>query len=616
MTPGGSLLWTIVLPALAAAAFVLPGWLVARRWSAPAPLLTGCLVSAALWFHLVLVCDLAGLRLKRSTLLGGWAVLCVAAVLLGRHLRSPEPRRWWQRIRPAGFEWVWLAAGAAGFASIAARALIDPLSGWDNLFRWDCLARAIVAHGNLHFYPPVQPADFEIYAWCDGIPPLVSLLNLWVYLVTGVMSPAVTAVRVAGEALLIGAAVFGLGRDLWGERGGWSAVGLLGTSSLFLWGVAMGQETGMLAVTLLALLWLLEKHRGDDQTGSVAWAGLAAGVGALSRDYGLALPLLGLAILAFRDRRPRNLLLFLALAALVAGPWYLRNWVRTGNPIFPLEIGGLFPTNPVYTEVMQRIVHDRSFGSNHINYGLLVETLAVIAGAALAAAAAGAAKAGRRSITLLAALLLTVALWAWSVPWTAGGLNYSLRVLTPAVALCAVLGGWLGSLRPGIGRAAALAAAVALSGDAARRAWLLPVFPRVSPLPWTFDDWRTVRLDLQHIEDNPLWDYLIRTAEGGLVAVDNPNAHVALVQRGGRTAMLFSPIFSGCFEANRPFEDVVRQLRQEQVRLVVLSVGDRVALSFIAAHPFFATLHSHYRPVVQAQSTAVYDLNHLTPAAP
>ncbi len=616
MTSGASLLWTIVLPALAAAAFVLPGWIAARRWGAPAPLLTGCLVSAALWFHLVLICDFAGFRLNGSTLLGGWAVLCVAAVFLGRRLRPSEPRRWWQRIKPARFEWVWLGAGAAGFASIAARAFLDPLSGWDNLFRWDCLARAIVAHGHLHFYPPVQPADFEIYAWCDGIPPLVSLLNLWVYLVTGVMSPAVTAVRVAGEALLIGAAVFGLGRNLWGERGGWPAVGLLGTSSLFLWGVAMGQETGMLAVTLLALLWLLEEHRRDDRTGTVAWAGLAAGVGALSRDYGLALPLLGLALLALHDRRPRSLLLFLATAALVAGPWYLRNWVRTGNPIFPLEIGGIFPTNPVYTEVMQRIVNDRSFGSNHVNFSLLTATLAVTAGAALVAAAVGAAKAGRRSITLLAALLLSVALWAWSVPWTAGGLNYSLRVLTPAVALCAVLGGWLGSLPPGIGRATVLTAAMALSADAARRAWLLPVFPRVPPLPWTFDDWRTVRLDLQHIEDNPLWDYLIHAAEGGLVAVDNPNAHVALVQRGGRTAMFFSPVFSGCFDARLPFAEVVRQLRMAKVRLFVLSVGDRVALSFIAAHPFFETLHSHYRPLVLAQSLAVYDLDHLTPVAP
>ncbi|HEX6386223.1 MAG TPA: hypothetical protein VF177_16245, partial [Anaerolineae bacterium] len=38
----------------------------------------------------------------------------------------------------------------------------------------------------------------------------------------------------------------------------------------------------------------------------------------------------------------RPLLLFALPAALVASPWYIKNWVFTGNPIYPFVFGGLF----------------------------------------------------------------------------------------------------------------------------------------------------------------------------------------------------------------------------------------------------------------------------------
>ena len=616
MIPGHSLFWHVVLPPVALGAFMLPGWLASRRLGSPAPLLTAFLLSAALWFHLVLACELVGLRLDRSSLIGGWSILCLLSVALARRTAAPGGPGGWEHFKPRGSEWVWAAVAAIGLASITVRAIVDPLSGWDNLFRWDYLARAIIVHGDLNFYPPVRAVDFEVYSWCDGIPPLVPLLNLWVYIVTGVMNPAITAVRISGESVLIGMTVFGLGREFWGPRAGWPAVALLGTSALFLWGVAMGQETGLLALTLLALLWLLERHHRDHLSSSVFWAGLAAGVGALSRDYGLAFPLLGFVILAVQRPRPKTMMLFVVTAIAVAGPWYLRNWVRTGNPVFPLALGGLFPANPAYSDIMLRIRNVHSLAPNHINFGLLAQTLVIIAGAALAAGLAGVALARRRSSALLAAFLLTIGLWLWSVPWTAGGLNYSLRVLTPAIALCAVLGGWLGNLPPGVGRAAVLTAVLIFSCDAARRAWLLPVFPRVPPIPWTFEDWRLVRLDIHHVEENPLWNYVVATADGGLIAVDNPNAHVALVNRGGRTSMLFSPVLAGCFDPAHPFADTVRQLREKNVRLFVLSIGDRVAMSFIAAHPFFETLRSRYRPLIEVQSVAVYDLDKLQPVGP
>src|SRR5205823_1880105 len=50
----------------------------------------------------------------------------------------------------------------------------------------------------------------------------------------------------------------------------------------------------------------------------------------------------------------------------------------------------------------------------------------------------------RRQLPLFVAMIVVIGFWIWSVGQTSGGLNYSLRVLTPVVALAAALGGRLG----------------------------------------------------------------------------------------------------------------------------------------------------------------------------
>ncbi len=601
---------------VAPAAFLLPGWLIARRLGSPAPLLTAFLTSAALWFYLVLACDTFGIRLGPGPLFGGWAILCAGAVWWSRRVVSPFGLGTLRAFRPVGLDWLWLAVALMGLASIGARAVVDPLSGWDNGFRWDYLARAFLAKGNLHFYPPVKAADFEVYAWCDGIPPLVPLLNVWLYLVTGTTRAVVTAVRVVAEALLIGRCVYGLGCELWGRRGGWSAVGMLGASALLLWGVTMGQEAGLLTLALVAMVWLLERHRRDSQTGTVAWAAVAAGVGALSREYGLAIPLLGFLVLAIRRVRKQDLAVFALVATLIGAPWYLRNWIHTGNPIYPLAPAGIFPTNPVYTEMMKCVANVRAFTSHGVNVGVLMMTLAVVTGVLAAAGVVGIWRAKRTAAVPLAAILTITGLWLWSVPFTAGGLNYSLRVLTPAVALLAALAGWVGTLPSQTWRALGLAAAALFAADAARRSWFLPIYPRVPAWPWTFEPWRLVRNDIRKIKTDPLWNRLIEKAHGGLIAVDSPAAHAELAERGARTAMLFSPIFAPCFDDRTSFNDKLNALRDSGVRLFVLSVGDRIVRPMYDAHPFFRRLIHDHRPSIEFYGATVFDLTQISPRTP
>ena len=68
---------------------------------------------------------------------------------------------------------------------------------------------------------------------------------------------------------------------------------------------------------------------------SLALLGLAASI----KYSGLALGLpiaVAVAVAAIRRRRFRELAVGALLAAAIAGPWYAANWIRTGNPVFPL----------------------------------------------------------------------------------------------------------------------------------------------------------------------------------------------------------------------------------------------------------------------------------------
>ncbi len=56
----------------------------------------------------------------------------------------------------------------------ALRVTLAPECGFDSIFRWDFLAERMLYLRNFKFYPPMTAADFRIYPYADGIPPLVS----------------------------------------------------------------------------------------------------------------------------------------------------------------------------------------------------------------------------------------------------------------------------------------------------------------------------------------------------------------------------------------------------------------------------------------------------------
>ena len=103
----------------------------------------------------------------------------------------------------------------------------------------------------------------------------------------------------------------------------------------------MGKDDLFVALTCVAALVALDRVRADEPFGP-ARLGLAVGL-LLATKYtaALSLPLVLLAVDGPRWR-PRSWLTAAAVAAVVAGPWYARNWIATGNPLFPLAVPHLF----------------------------------------------------------------------------------------------------------------------------------------------------------------------------------------------------------------------------------------------------------------------------------
>jgi hypothetical protein len=602
---------------LLAGGLLVPGWLLGRALRTPAGVVGALLGSAALLMNLVLVLDALDVTLTGAHLAASLAVLCTLLGIIAGFRPSANPVA--PRLTAKNFRWQryhwFLAPAALGLAAIATRAALEPLSGFDTLFRWDFLARQMLREGSLHFYPPIHAGDFLLYSWCDGIAPLVSSLYFWAYLSLGQVAAWATTPVVIGQALLLFWAVYQLAARRYDAATGCVAIAILATSSLLLWGVAMGQETGLTALSLIAMFLFVERHREEPAAHWLVWAGVAAGTGALAREYGLAFAALGALALAWRRTPRRGWLEFAFAAAIVALPWYLRNWAVTGNPLYSHPLGGLFPANPVYAEYMDTTRALRALGSSPEALWAYGTMLAGLASVPLWLGLAGGVTHWRERGPRLVALLALIAIWLWTAGQTSGGYMYSLRVLTPALALGAALGGAL------LGRRAVarpgwilLGLLTVLAVDAGARSLYLPFEPNVAWWRKRAPAWRDTdkrdalwRNSPNWAAINPNWAAIIDAADGRQIVVPDPYFHAILAARGAKPVPLFSPAVRFLFEPGANFSACLARLRDQQMRFIVVARLNDINERQLVLHPFFQRLQST-RPVVTTSLYFVYDL--------
>ena len=467
------------------AGLILPGlgWALGARW--PAPFLAAGVISA-----LAILVGVVGFSLARIPITIGPVAAWLGVVAFGgggfwwrRRVSAPATTADWG-------EW-WLMLPALPMIAVAVgRALGQPLPGADVDFRWNYLAELMVQFGHLDYYPPMVAADFSRYFWADGIAPLVSSLYAWTYLATGSLDRHWTAVPV----LLQVAGLFVLLRELgacWGgPRAGWLACALGGTTFLLLFAFNLGQESGLTAIGTGGMVYYLSRWQRTRQGSLLVAAAACAALAACAREYGIAFALTGTFWALSAGAGLKRASGFALMALLLPAVWHLRNWVLTGNPVYSQNLAGIFPVNPVFAAWMSSYAEAYSVPLRQVKGWLETARLFGISSLPALLGLFGGAwlfrgKPGWLGASLTAATV--AACWLASVPYTAGGMFYSMRVLSPLLVVgCAWGGAVLAHWVPGRRYLGVLLAGLTLYGlDASLRAWTVPVNPyRIAPRDW------------------------------------------------------------------------------------------------------------------------------------
>ena len=422
--------------ALLLAGLLLPGSMLLRALRLPWSLAAAFATSAATLYVVVLTFAWTGAVISLPTLAAALALVTLLASLVPARPSTTQISSSFASFAQMGW---WLPLYGAFWLIVAWRLGVHPLNGADVTFRWSWLAEQMLRFGSLDFYPPRSGADFVKYFWAESIPPGVAGLYAWAYACGGGSQALWTSPVVALQLLAVHELIWRLASRWGGEIVARRAVLFAAACPLLTWSVIMGQETGLLAVAVLGIVWCLHHLRDKDGNFWAVLAGLFAIVAASTREYGAIFPVATVAATLWLQA-PRRQTWLVALVALpVALAWPLRGWVLTGNPIYSLSIAGIFPTNPVFTAWNDTLrgPSGQALASwaNWASLGryLLLWALPAVAGLAAMAMLLVQRLREARLPALFAAL--SFLLWFTSVFYTAGGLFYSLRVLSPALAL-------------------------------------------------------------------------------------------------------------------------------------------------------------------------------------
>lgn len=580
---------------LAAAGLMLPGlgWALAGRWQLP--WFAAGLTSALAIFAGVLLGAITGIPVTRVSLVL-WLTL---AGLPGWWL-------WWRsrsretvvRTTARSGEW-WLALPVVPLVVVAiSRAWFQPLWSADVSFRWNLLAEILVETGGLAGYPPTLPADFAQYFWADGIAPLVASLYAWGYLAGGSLNPQWTAVVTLGQTAGLLALLFGLGRQWHGERAGWFAMACGGMTMLLQFAFNLGQETGLTALGaggMVLYLWQWEESRS---AGALVPAAICAAVAACAREYGAIAAAVAAVWLLVRRCGWRTVAVFVLGTALLPAIWQGRVFVMTGNPVYAQSFAG-FPTNPVFDAWMK--TYRAIYGAQLHQPGAWLEVgriLGVTALPAIGGFVAGLAiwraRAGMGLALLLAAAFLLV--WFASVPFTAGGLFYAMRVLSPVLVLgCAWGGACLARWVPGRAHLAGLMLGLTLFAcDASLRAWTIPLNPyTLSPREWS-QAGNVFKTEFDR-NDAPFLRQVARTVDGRVLS-DSAGLRNFFREEGKTYAPLWTPELAWLF-SGETVPHAARRLRALGFSHLLLK-RTSITFDFLAKTGAWPSLEKHLRPVM------------------
>lgn len=334
---GRALAQMAVAGGLAGLAGGLGTWLLRRGWpDLQLPPLVHLALASALGFGVLAMGGLAVGASLGFSVWAAWGGLLSLAILLRRSIRA------WLRdwnglaglLGCAGRFERWLAGYLAVVFGLTLIVALAPPLKFDALVYHLALPRQYIAAGRLIYVPG------NMY-W--GWPQSAEMLYTWAILLAGDEAAAILGWVFGGLAVV---GLLGVAAETLDRRLAWvSAALLLSGRSL---AAALAWSYIDWLVMLIALAWLAILSRWRPPVWRLlALAGLLAGMAfGVKYTAGLlaAIGALFIVWLAGRERRPptqmaRDGLVYALGAALPALPWLLKNWLATGNPVYPL----LFP---------------------------------------------------------------------------------------------------------------------------------------------------------------------------------------------------------------------------------------------------------------------------------
>ncbi len=136
-------------------------------------------------------------------------------------------------------------------------------------------------------------------------------------------------------------------RTLWGSEAGWWSIAIFLTMPSLVWLAAWAYTDLMLIFFMLTSLYALWKWKISSLHSWLMICGIMAGFATSIKYTSVVLPItLLILIVLWEYKNIQNMLRCLFWVAvpnlIVASPWYLRNWIFTGNPVYPFIFGGPF----------------------------------------------------------------------------------------------------------------------------------------------------------------------------------------------------------------------------------------------------------------------------------
>lgn len=240
-----------------------------------------------------------------------------------RTLRRPELRAWrgWERA---------LLGLVVAYAAVAVAVACAPISSADALFHHAAAPELFAAEHRI--------SELE-WSWNSYQPYLVEMLVLDGYLLwDGVQGAlAATLLGLAGTAAVAGAAA-----RLFDRRTALLAGAVYGAQPFALWMTTSTFVEPAAAFMLALAAWNLLDYAHTRAPRAIACAGVFAGAAAGTKYFGAAaagILAVAAAVILRRSLDLRRALLFALPALALALPWYVKNAILTGDPVYPLLRG-------------------------------------------------------------------------------------------------------------------------------------------------------------------------------------------------------------------------------------------------------------------------------------